>query len=710
MISPEKLHPRVAAAFYGRFPQLHPAQEAALEPLLAGRNVVLSAGTGSGKTEAVVVPLVSRGWSDAVRDSQTFILYICPTKALINDVAGRLRPILDTLGVRVAVRHGDRNELALAAKAHVLITTPESLNVLITARENCLKEVRAVVIDEVHLLYNSQRGLQLAILLHRLRRIVGGPVQWAALSATVARLDGIRDFLFGAQEQADLLAFPSDRPIEAHIRLLPSDAELRALISRLMEAPQRKLLLFANSRRVCEEISDLLQGDPSLRDVTFTHYSSLSPDLRESTEQQFSVAKRAICVATSTLEMGIDIGDIDAVVLYGVPSGVESFLQRIGRGNRRSNQTNAICLPTTPSTSVREPLVFATLVDLARAGRIPQAAPHQLYGAIGQQCLSLLQQRDGSFTRVQEFCDELGAFPYVNRALIEEVLGELAAKGYCQRHGFKNQYGATDDFWELVDQGLLFGNFPQGSQTIDLRHGKRLLGSAPRHNLLRVRTGTILRFAGRRWRVTRVEPHSIELEPSAAGKHDIDLSYGGAGRGGLDTFIAQHLWLRLFSITQATSDMENATWSRVVQHLTAIRSVCNVNSLPCVRTPRGIRFYTFGGTLLNSVLARWSGRSLLSATDLAIELDGPLDCTTLPATTEDLLSIARSLLTSSDKQTFFQQQLSVDLQEREWCEAWLRDAEIPALLHRLRSANVVEVTGNIFECMDSESASSLKKH
>ena len=710
MTAQQQLDPRVAAAFYGRFPRLNPAQEAALEPLLAGRNIVLSAGTGSGKTEAVVVPLVNRGWADAVRDGRTFILYICPTKALINDVANRLRPVLDTLGVRMAIRHGDRNELALAAKAHVLITTPESLNVLIASQEPCLKELRAIVIDEVHLLYNSQRGLQLAILLHRLRRLAGVSIQWAALSATVGRLDGIRDFLFGSQEQADLLAFPSERAIDAQIRFLPSETDLKVLISRLMEAPQRKLLVFANSRRGCEAVSGLLQGEPTLRDATFTHYSSLSPELRESTERQFAAAKRAICVATSTLEMGIDIGDIDAVVLYGAPSGVEYFLQRIGRGNRRSNQTNAICLPTTPVSSVREALIFATLVDLARAGRMPQAGPQQLYGAVGQQCLSFLQQREGSFTRIQDFCDELVALPHLNRAIIEGVLADLAAKGYCQHHGFKSQYGATDAFWELADQNLLFGNFPQGSQTVDLRHGKQLLGSVPRHNLIRARRGIILRFAGRRWSILRADARGLELEPTASRQHDIDLSYGGTGGDGLDTFIVQNLWLRLFSIVRDTSDMESATWARVSEHLAAMRLVCDIDSLPCVRTPGSVRYYTFGGKLLNRALAQWSGSTLVAATDVMLELDRPLDCATLPTTTESLLPTVRSLLTPSDKQTFFQQQLPVDLQEHEWSEAWLKDADIPQVLRRLQAAKVVNVAGHIFKFMDQQSTKSRAQH
>ena len=147
-----QLDPRVGQAFFGRFSELRPTQKLAIEAILRGENIVLTAGTGSGKTEASVAPLVSLGWIDAIQRDQTFLLYVCPTKALINDVAVRLRPVFDRLGLRLGIRHGDRDDLSLAEKRHVLITTPESLNVLMMKRHEVLADIRSIVIDEVHLL------------------------------------------------------------------------------------------------------------------------------------------------------------------------------------------------------------------------------------------------------------------------------------------------------------------------------------------------------------------------------------------------------------------------------------------------------------------------------------------------------------------------------------------------------------------------------
>ena len=358
------LDERVAAAFFGHFATLREAQEAAIEPLVSGRNVVLSSATGSGKTEAVVAPLISKYWRAAAKSESVILLYIAPTKALVNDLDKRLDPPLARLGLRVGVRHGDRDDLITGPKPQLLITTPESLDVMLFRRDLALTTIRAVVIDEVHLLYNTQRGLHLSILISRLRQLLSHKLQWAALSATIGNLSHVRDFLMGSGEDAEFLNFPAQRAIDAQVRHITDDDGFVTLVRRLTEGRHTKLLVFVNSRRQCEQLIGLLNHVEALRHSIFAHYSSLSPEVRLDTEHKFASMNTAVCVATSTLELGIDIGDIDAVILWGVPGGVDSFLQRIGRSNRRSNKTNVVCLvPTNSSGVVLDALRFAALVD-----------------------------------------------------------------------------------------------------------------------------------------------------------------------------------------------------------------------------------------------------------------------------------------------------------------------------------------------------------
>ncbi|MBK8269386.1 MAG: DEAD/DEAH box helicase [Planctomycetes bacterium] len=327
MKSQEELDRRVATAFFGRFAQIRDLQLAAAKALLRGENLVMAAGTGSGKTEAVLAPLVSRFWRDAAKTSETFIVYVAPTKALVNDIKKRTRPPFATLGLNVSVRHGDRDDLVTGQPGQLLLTTPESLDVLLSRKDPALKSVRAVVLDEVHLLYNTQRGLQLSILLQRLRRTVPQDFQWAALSATIGELSHVRDFLFGTNAQATMLRFPATRAIDAQILPIANVNGVASMVGRLSSSAPTKLLLFTDSRKECERLTSALSDVSSLKDSIFAHYSSLSAELRVETEQRFASSRTAVCLATGTLELGIDIGDIDAVSLWGAPANIESFLQ-----------------------------------------------------------------------------------------------------------------------------------------------------------------------------------------------------------------------------------------------------------------------------------------------------------------------------------------------------------------------------------------------
>lgn len=687
------LDSRVAAAFFGGFKDLRPVQQVSLVPLLEGKNVVISAGTGSGKTEAAVAPLLSRHWFNAVREDRTVLLYISPTKALINDLANRLRRAADNLGVRVGIRHGDRNDLALVQKPHILITTPESLNVLIVKHHEALKEIEAVILDEVHLLYNTQRGLQLALLLGRLKKMKDASLQWVALSATIGDLTSIRDFFWGAQEPAEFLKFPATRSIDAQIRHTMSDHETRAVFARLMDSPKRKLLVFANSRRAVEAVAANLQEDPVLAPLVMTHYSSISAEIREANERRFAADPRAICIATSTLEMGIDIGDIDAVVLVGAPNGVSSFLQRIGRGNRRSTKTTVLCLGADLDAAAREAMIFATLVWAGRQGIMPMNKARRLWGAYAQQCLSIVHGNDGGFTRIADLAAELASPPQADRVALEEILEGLEAHDLLKHHGFKNQYGASDGLWDLADEYLLYGNYPIGSQGIDFRHGKQLLASVPRHNLIRLQPGVLVRVAGRTWRVLRIDHQGVEVAPAQG--TGVDLAYGGAGLRGLDACMGLLLWRWLFSPEEKEELFHPATWNFLQPLVDRIRGCCNEVQLPYAKEDGRYRVFTFAGALTNRVLAARISR-VASSDDISItchRIDALRDVSHDLA---DYLPELRQVFVPSDQQTIFQQKLPHSLQVEEFTQEWLTDEDAATSLHRISGALPVEVSADTF--------------
>lgn len=688
----ELLEKRVASAFYGRFPHLRPAQEEAIEPLVNGENIVLSSGTGSGKTEAVTAPLLSRFWKSAVETDSLTVIYIAPTKALVNDLNKRLQPILSVLGLRAGVRHGDRDDLKSGRAPHLLVTTPESLDVLLFRKDKSLETVKAVIIDEVHLLYNTQRGLQLSILLQRLKQIVPNELQWAALSATVADLSSVRDFLFGSQENARFLQHPAHRSIDAKVLKINDELSFLELIKKLIAGSPTKLLLFANSRKECDRLAGILNQDALIAPSVFAHYSSLSQEVRIETELNFSNSRTAVCLATSTLELGIDIGDIDAVLLWGVPGSVESFLQRIGRGNRRQNKTNVICLiPDQIVNTAGEALRFMTLIESAKKGILPNRQPYELFGAVAQQFLSVIASDNGRYTRVADLSKIIEHRKYIDRSKVDEILSALVRKEYLKPHGFKNQFGADEKLFQLQDYRMIYGNFPATSQIINVFYKSKLLGDVPAVNLLRIRRGDVLNFAGKRWKVQKTTVDGIFLEPSQSGTTTISFIHPGKGIG-FDSFLAEKMWELLHSDNFSDTDLSKPL--REVVNLTRnkLKSLCSFEQIPFIRSQQGICYFTFAGYVTNKAIALISKQAVFKANDISLLVSSPINWKAIPVKPSEYISVQHLLFEPSSEQSIYQTFLPSEMQIHEYLQDWLKDESVNQVLSRLSKSNLVNVS------------------
>lgn len=689
------LDPHVASAFYGQFSKLRPAQEASIEPLLKGRNLVLSAGTGSGKTEAVVAPIVSRLRSAALISDDVAIVYIAPTKALANDLERRLHPVLSTLGLRVGVRHGDRDDLVRGLNPHLLLTTPESLDVLLFRKDKHLLQVRAVVLDEVHLFYNTQRGLQLSILLKRLQQVCSGPIQVAMLSATVGRLSDVATFILGKESLAQNISFPPERVIDAHIRHASSEDSFLEVIRRLAGDAPTKLLVFANSRQECERLAGILGRDEVLARKTFAHYSSLSTEVRVETERRYAGASSAICVATSTLELGIDIGDIDAVLLWGVPGNVESFLQRIGRGNRRSSKTNVVCLvPDDSANIVMDALRFAILVQAGKMGELSIRSPYELFGAFAQQALGFIASDGGSSKRVADLSALVAHTGYLSRPVVEAILGELQSKDYLVPHGYKNRYRSGENLHKLVDYRLIYGNFGAGSQTVAVQQGAKNLGEVPAVNLLRLVKGSVVRFAGKRWQILSASSESIQVVPAGRGGDSIDFMYPGRGIG-WDSFLSSRLWSLIHSDKVPIDLFSRDLAAGVVKFLNAARASWTAHTIPYIREPDGVRYLTFAGYMVNKAVGLITEKADFRADDLSLKTPSLIEWESIPTKPENFEIVYDRLFEVTAEQSLYQSLLPPALQRREFLQDWLRDETIAPTLVRLQAAKAAETTLSI---------------
>ncbi|MGI8501066.1 MAG: helicase-related protein [Hassallia sp.] len=468
------------------------------------------------------------------------------------------------------------------------------------------------------------------------------------------------------------------------------------LIRKLTESSPTKLLIFANSRRECEQLVAVLQQEERLRPFVFTHYSSLSSEVRVETEQKFLAAKTAICVATSTLELGIDIGDIDAVILWGVPGGVESFLQRIGRSNRRQNKTNVICLlPDNCQNVLIDTLRFMALIDAAKKGELPICSPYKLFGAVGQQCLSVIASDNGRFTRIADLCKLFEHIDYLERDILESVLAELANNNYLQRHGFKNQYGAGETLYRLVDYRMIYGNFGAGSRTVELRYSSKVLGEVPADNLLRLRQSDLVRFAGQLWRVRKLSIEYILVEPAQDKGSAINFNYSGKGIG-YDTFICNRIWQLIHSEELPFDVLCSYLRESIKETINNLRQVCGFQEIPYNRSMKGIRYLTFGGYLVNKAVALITRQLNYQADDICLLVTNPINWQSIPTDPQAYEVVFHLLFEKPSEQSIYQALLPSQLQLREFIQNWLMDETIANILTRLGNSKSIQVQASSF--------------
>jgi ATP-dependent Lhr-like helicase len=516
-----KFLPRVYDAFFGNRWGLLPSQKIAISIVLEGKNLLLIAPTGAGKTEAVVAPLAERAL-DFRR--QTYAIYIAPTRALANDLEVRLKERLERCGLRLAIRHGERNTVQGKQPPAFILTTPESLEVMLSvmpdyARER-LKEVRAVVVDEVHQFFGARRGLQLACLLERLKHHAKHPLQRLGLSATVAEPERVARFLQGSDEPVQVVSVKGQRQLQVYISFVGSpkpddfgDAAAEWLNEIL--ADHRKVLVFANTRATCDWLC--WQLSERLPVPVLLHYSSLHRDYREWVEKTFRQARRAVCVATSTLELGIDIGDIDAVAFWGAPHSVTSFLQRLGRGNRRTDTSivYAACPQWHPSGALADPdddlLRFVALTYCALNDEMETRSEPRYYSVLLQQLLALCCRygriAPDAFVATISHCP-----PFCDEKTLADILDALTERGILERDVQQDLWLPDDTFHAWQAKGLFWSNIGGQESAIVFGEGKEQpipLAEIPAQYARGLRHGKVVVLAGKPRLVTRVESQSV---------------------------------------------------------------------------------------------------------------------------------------------------------------------------------------------------------
>ncbi len=351
---PVPFHPAVEAWFSARLGDPTPPQRDGWPAIRSGAHTLIAAPTGSGKTLAAFLSaidsLVRQG---ASLRAETSVLYVSPLRALSNDVRKNLEgPLAEIRAadpsvpeIRVLVRTGDTPASERAAMArrppHILVTTPESLYLLLTSDSGrrMLAPVRTVIVDEIHALVRDKRGSHLALSLERLEAVAAGPVQRIGLSATQKPLERVGRFLAGAGRECTLVDAGTFRTLDLAIEIPPSPLstvcsheqweEIYERIAALVRE-HRTTLVFVNTRKMAERIAGQLTrllGE----DAVTSHHGSLSRERRIDAEERLKAGRLRALVATASLELGIDIGDVDLAIQVGATRSIATLLQRVGR-------------------------------------------------------------------------------------------------------------------------------------------------------------------------------------------------------------------------------------------------------------------------------------------------------------------------------------------------------------------------------------------
>jgi ATP-dependent Lhr-like helicase len=494
-------HPLVAEWFVGKFGTPTEPQEQGWPHILAGRTTLISAPTGSGKTLAAFLAcidrLVRKALAGELRD-RTEVLYVSPLKALGNDIQKNLEiPLGEILAlagergllmpeIRTAVRTGDtlmpERRAMLKRPPHILVTTPESLYILLTAESSrkILRDVETVIVDEIHAVADDKRGAHLTLSLERLEALTHRPLVRIGLSATQKPIEEVAHFLTGSGRADPVIVnIGHKRKLDLAVEVPPmplgpvaSNEMWDSIYDRLVElvGQHRSTLVFVNTRRMAERLAHQL-GERMGEENVAAHHGSLSRKLRLAAERKLKEGQVRVLVATASLELGIDVGTVDLVVQINSPRAIAVALQRVGRsGHWRGAVPKGRLIATT-----RDDLMeCAALVRAIRLGdldrlMIPEAPLDVLAQQIVATCAAEAPAASRAKKNGHDGIADLGA--PTDSGWGEDELFALVKKAYPYRH---LEHATFDSILEMLSEGIAARRGRYGAYLHRDRVNKRL--------------------------------------------------------------------------------------------------------------------------------------------------------------------------------------------------------------------------------------------
>ena len=562
-------HPAVARWFQQMFGSATEPQMRGWPAIQSGRHVLISAPTGSGKTLAAFLASLDVLFREAIKrelPDETQIIYVSPLKALSNDIRknlqeplGGIRAILQTQGhdvdVRAEVRTGDttaaQRQALIKKPPHVLVTTPESLYLLLTSDSGraMLSNARTLIVDEIHAVVDNRRGAHLALSVERLAALIKQPLQRIGLSATQKPIEDVARFLVGTRNvdangnaNCEIIDIGHRRELDLAIEIPKSPLEAvmsnevwDEIYSRLGELVQehRTTLVFVNTRRLAERVthhlSELLGAD-----AVTSHHGSLSAKLRLDAEDRLKRGELKVLVATASLELGIDIGAVDLVCQLGTTRSIATLLQRVGRADhKRGGLPKGRIFPL----SLDELVECAALLRSVRRGELDRLLiPERPLDVLAQQIVAATSTQDSSEDELFELIR--GAWPYRNlkRAELDDVVNMLA-EGFSTKRGRRAALIHHDAINHRIRarRGARLTALTSGGAIPDntdyrviLEPSETFVGTVNEDFAVESLAGDIFQLGNASWRILRVNSGVVRVEDAKGAPPGIPFWLGEA--------------------------------------------------------------------------------------------------------------------------------------------------------------------------------------
>lgn len=641
-------HPAVAGWFRAHFKAPTEAQVQAWPAIQAGESTLVAAPTGSGKTLtaflSAIDALVREGLANGgALPDRTTVVYVSPLKALSNDIrinleeplVGIRKALVDMdlpeVDIRTAVRTGDttssEREAMRRQVPHILVTTPESLYVLLGSDSGraMLAGARSVIVDEIHALAASKRGSHLALSLERLQALCAAPLVRIGLSATQKPIEAVAGFLVGRHAACRIvdIGYRRERDLNLEVPAAPLEAVMShdvwdKVYDRLAElaGEHRTTLVFVNTRRLSERVTRHLAERIGAGWVA-AHHGSLSKELRLGAERRLKAGQLKVLVATASLELGIDIGEVELVCQIGSPRSIAAFLQRVGRsGHSVGGTPKGRLFPTS-----RDDLIeCVALLDSVRRNELDALSiPHAPLDVLAQQIVAEVACQEWREDALFELFTAAQPYADLSREHFDAMLRTLA-EGYTSRNGQRGAYLHRDAVHQrlrgrrgakltAVTSG---GTIPDtGDYAVLLEPQGFTVGTVNEDFAVESLAGDVFQLGNISYRILRVEPGRVRVEDAQGQPPNIPFWLGEAPgrtdelstsvarlRGQLDEWLAQGEHddaplQRAIDWLQGLLGLSDAAARQLVEYLARARHA--LGALPTQKTLILERFFDESG-------------------------------------------------------------------------------------------------------------------